>query len=366
MAQTPPPPPLYVSAPPSAPRSAVEAILPAWQNTKRILFENFSVRRWLKLALIAFLAGVIGGGGSGGFNFPGPGGSPGSSQGGGPDLQEAWQQILSWCQAHVQEIIIGVAVLGGLGLILALLWTYISSVFRFIFLESVVTGETAIRASWHRNKGQGFSFFLWRLGFGMVASLVIALVVGLPILFLVIFLSATTEHAPSVKVIFGSIGLLLVIVFLILIAGIILGLVRALTCDFVLPLMYLNRIGVIEGWSRFWELLWDNKVGFLVYFLMKILITVVLGLVSLILGCCGLLVAFLPIAALGAVGYFIVQAAGITSWSWTYLWAIIPVGLVTVIGLGYWMTCVLLPVPVYYQSYALKYLGYVEPTAATI
>ncbi len=42
------------------------------------------------------------------------------------------------------------------------------------------------------------------------------------------------------------------------------------------------------------------------------------------------------------------------------------VGLIIATLLGYWMTCVLLPIPVWFQSYALKYLGYVKPEAHTI
>ena len=45
--------------------SALDAVAPALQNVKRVLFSPFSARKWLLLGLIAFLAGVAGGGGGG-------------------------------------------------------------------------------------------------------------------------------------------------------------------------------------------------------------------------------------------------------------------------------------------------------------
>ena len=38
--------------------SAAEAVGPAWERTRQVLFEPFSVKRYLKLALVATLAGT--------------------------------------------------------------------------------------------------------------------------------------------------------------------------------------------------------------------------------------------------------------------------------------------------------------------
>jgi hypothetical protein len=78
------------------------------------------------------------------------------------------------------------------------------------------------------------------------------------------------------------------------------------------------------------------------------------------------MVAAIPVALLGLLGWALVAALGITTWSWWYLAILIPTGIGVVLLFSYLVTCVLLPIPVYFQSYALKYLSYVEPEAATI
>ncbi|MBM3476415.1 MAG: hypothetical protein FJX75_24345 [Armatimonadetes bacterium] len=263
-------------------------------------------------------------------------------------------------------MISGAIALGALLVVFMLVMLYVSSVFRFIFLESVITGETRIRDPWYRNKAQGLSYMGWRLGFGFLALLVFGVFVGLPVGLMILSLARQTGGTPSVHVILGSIGLVLVALLLSFVVLLIIGLISALTRDFVLPLMYLRRSGVVGGWREFWPILTQHKVGFLVYFLLKVLAAMVAGIAGMLLAICGLLVAACPLGLLGLLGYGLVVGLGIHAWHWAYLWAIIPTGFVVIVALGYWITCVTLPIPVFFQSYALKYLGLVEPTAATI
>jgi hypothetical protein len=370
----PPPPPLSASTPPARGATALDALSPAWENTKRILFDPFSLRKWFKLGLIAFLAQAMASGGANfnvrmPLNFPtgGPGGPGGPGGLPAADFERFWHEVLGWYHAHGPQIIAGAVALVGLGLILSLILTYVSSVFRFIFLESVITSETQIRESWVRNRAEGASFFLWRLAFGFVSLLIVALFVGGPAVAIYKAIGWRPGGPPPTwSTIAGCFGLFMLAMLMFVIALIIVGIVAALTRDFVLPLMYLRRIGVLEGWRQFWPILGAHKGGFLVYFLMKIVVTILAGIIMVILSCFGGLVAMIPLAVLGLIGYGMVQAAGIHSWDWSYLWALVPLGIVLSIGLGYWMNCVVLPIPVYFQSYALKYLGYVEPEAETV
>ena len=369
----PPPSPLSVSGVPEAPKSAVEALGPAWQNTSRILFESFNLRKWLKLGLIAWLAGVMGGRGS--VNFPsgnyggGPSGGGTGGAGGGPPppFASAWYEITSWFHSHAAAVIGGAIAIGVAVVVLVLVMAYVSSVFRFIFLESVITNKTRIRESWRRNSAEGLSYFLWKLGFGAIAVLAAAILVGGPLLLAFMALGASRGGTgPSGGGIAGMILMTLLAILLAFVAAIILGLISAMTRDFVLPIMYVRRVGVIAGWREYWQLLCAHKGGFALYFLMKIVITFAAGIASLFLTVLGLLVAAIPLGLLAGVGYLVVMAAGIHSWDWAYLWGLVPAGIVILIGLSYWMCCVMLPIPVYYQSYALKYLGYVEPEVALV
>jgi len=331
--------------------------MPALQNVKRVLLSPFSVRKWLKLGLIAFLAGVVSSGGGSGGGVP--------SGNGGPDFDQVGPQIVGWYQTHADTIIAGAIGLGIVGLAVFLIMLYVNSIFRFIFMESVITTETRIWESWHRNKAEGMAYMWWRIGFGLASLLLVALLVGVPVTILVIFILGPAKGGGFAAV-GGAIVLGLVAIFFAVICALVIGLTNAITRDFVLPLMYLRRIGSIAGWRAFWPILCGNKLGFLIYFLLKFVMAIAAWIASLFGVIIALLVAVIPLALIGLIGWGIVSLLGITAWSWWYLTVLLPVGLVIGILLGYWMTCVLLPIPVWFQSYALKYLGYVEPEAQTI
>lgn len=344
--------------------SAVDAISPAFENVKRVLFSPFNLRKWLMLAFIAMFAGVMGGGGgNGGGNWGGRAqGQPGG--GGGAQVEAPFDWLVSaWQSDPVAVIGLGAsAVL--LLLSIWLLMLYISSVFRFIFLESVVTGKPEVRAGWHRNRAEGAAYMWWQIGFGLIALLAFVLLGGWPLVVAISTLVGASKAGGSA--IGGAILLLVIFALWALFLGLVIGVVSALTRDFVLPIMYKERVGTIAAWKRFWPVLGRSKWGFVVYFLLKFVMAIVALIASFIGVVLALIVAAIPLALVGLGVWGAIAALGITSWSWWYLALIIPAGIGVILLLSYWITCVLLPIPVYFQSYALKYLGYVEPKAATI
>lgn len=328
--------------------------MPAWEHLKRVLFSPFNLRKWLALALVALLAGAGGGGGN-------VGGRAGRQYGGFDDIR---QHVADWAHAHADEVVASGLALAVVGIGLSLLMLYVTSVFRFIFMESVIANEVRIRQSWGRNKAEGVSFMWWRFGLGLLVLLAFALFVGLPIA-AVVWPSVGASGSGAA----GAGPVLLCIIYGVLmtfVLAIVGGLIAGMTRDFVLPIMYLRRIGTLDGWRHFWPILCANKMGFVIYFLLKIAFVMATGIVGAIAGCAGIVVAAIPLAAIGALGYGLVLLLGITAWQWWFLTVLVPVGLVLLALLSYWMTCVLLPIPVYFQAYALKYLGYVEPELQTI
>ena len=339
-----------------APKSALDAVGAALENVKRVLFSPFSLRKWLLLALVAFVAGVVGGGGGGHGGGGRSGGGPGGT------AESAWSSVVAWYEANAELVLVGVVVGGVVLLGLGLAVLYARSVFRFIFLESVITAETRIGESWHKNKREGLAYMWWRIGFGLVTSIVLAVVVGLPGLLVYSLVTGQAGDAAKVATIVLTV---LVGVFLLLVCGVVIGLVDALTRDFVVPLMYVRRINVLEGWGALWPILRENKLSFVVYFLIKFVSAAVAGMARFLGVIVGLAAAAIVLGILGVGGWGLVAVLGIT-WEWWYLWVLVPLGIGVMLLLGYWITCVLLPIPVYFQSYALKYLGFVEPEAETI
>ena len=134
-----------------------------------------------------------------------------------------WERAL----AYLPWIIAGGIAVFALGL----LWTYVASVFRFVLLDAVLNDRCRLREGWRRWQPQGFSYFLWQIGFSaaMVASL--AVLFGLPVLLAWragIFRQADQHVGLLVA---GGVGL-----FFLFIAWVVLGALVALFAkDFVFP-----------------------------------------------------------------------------------------------------------------------------------
>jgi hypothetical protein len=238
-------------------------------------------------------------------------------------------------------------------------------VFRFIFLDSVVTDRIAIRRQWRANQPEGTAYMWWRIGFFFVALLGFVILVGIPAGGCALMV-VRAVRSPTAALWVGAVLVGLLASLLLLLCILATSVASALTRDFVLPVMYLRRIGTMDAWREFWPILCGNKLGFLIYFLLKFVCAMVAGLGGLLAVIAALVVAAIPIGALVGIGYLLVLVLGITTWNWWYLAVLVPVGIAVGLGLTYWFACVLLPIPVYFQSYALKYLGSVDPELQTI
>lgn len=128
-----------------------EALLRAFRKMKTTLFSPFSLPLWFTLAFPAFLATLDSGGGFG-FHFIQP---------------DARKSATSMITDHFTAFLILLAVLILLGLALTLLFYWLSSRGRFLFLDMLVRGADAERlgSRWRRFQAPAASFFRIKLGF---------------------------------------------------------------------------------------------------------------------------------------------------------------------------------------------------------
>ncbi|MEA1895432.1 MAG: hypothetical protein U9N36_09595, partial [Euryarchaeota archaeon] len=127
---------------------AWDAIEGAITKTRQMLFEPFGLIKWVKLAIIlVFIYGIGGGGGSNfnsnpsGSNFGDFGDSPSDTE---PDAFVG--DMVSGASTFVDQYMTYI-VLAVLAILLVLvLFSYISSVMQFVFVESVVRNHVTIRA----------------------------------------------------------------------------------------------------------------------------------------------------------------------------------------------------------------------------
>jgi len=326
----------------AVPVSAVDIITPAFDRMKRMLFP-FRFSQWLRLAIVGFLSGEMGGGG-GGLRFLGN--IPGSL----PSRQQQFQ--IPGLGARGALFLVGLTILVVLVLILGIIFLYINSRMRFVLFDSIINGQCRIRESWRRRATPGFSYFVWQLLFGLVGLVTLGIVVGVPLL-----MAATAgvfrspgDHIPLL-VLGGLIVLFLFFVWLLIFA---IGAV--LTKDFVVPQMALENVTAVEGWSRLWPMMKAEKGGYAGYVGMKIVLAlaaaIVLGIISIIL----ILVLLIPVGGVGVFAVLGGRAAGLTGNPLTIAIAVV-CGLIILLVLILLSALVSVPAVVFFPAYSIYFFA---------
>lgn len=267
--------------------AAVECIDEALEDTKGLLFP-FDLKTWAKLAVIAMFAG-----GSGGFNFPNvPSGGSDIDPGTGSSDVSGFQSELGQefnlatgaftSSASPGSIaLIGVVALF-LGLGLALM--YISSVFEFIYYKSLLDREVNITGNFKYNKKNGFKLFsfrlLWTLSLLTIVGIGIALVVFQPL--------------TAIPLILLTIPLMLIGV-----------LVSTFVNTFVILSMLESGNGFIDSAKSVYKDLRSQLGEFLVYFLLKAVLGMAVGLVVFLGALTIFVVLAIPFAIIGVLVYMV-------------------------------------------------------------
>ena len=258
---------------------------------KKALFQPFDITKWFRIGFTAWLAGLADcSGGSGGSNYSGNRNNFNID-----DLFSFPQTAWNWLTDNplwFNLIIIGLVLI----FIISTVIFWISSRGKFMFLHNVANNKDEISDPWREYKKQGNSLFVWRFFYGWVVSIVVI------IFFIYFFVTAKSLHfadAPS-PVIFTSIATMILIIIVI---GIIFGYISLFLNDFVVPIMYKNKIGVLKGWGTFLKLFKKKFGSFIIYglFIFVLTIAVVIAVIffALLTCCIGLLLIAIPF--IGAV-----------------------------------------------------------------
>jgi hypothetical protein len=264
----------------------IELIIPttrAYERMKRVLFEPFDIKKWFLLGFSAWLAALAdGGGGGNGLDGGNIENWDGSFDGG-------WERWFHDNTLLAVAIIIGVCliVLFILALVIALLW--VSSRGKFMFLDNLVHDRTLISQPWKEFRQIANSLFIWRLLIGFGAMLVI-FGIGAGAVLAIFALAKSSEIAMWVVI-----GVMLLVLLLLILA---LSYITVMLEEFVIPIMYKERIKTLPAVRRFLSLHGQHLPDFIIYFIWIILlwIGVMLGLVvlGLVTCCVGFLLMIIP------------------------------------------------------------------------
>lgn len=259
----------------------------ALERMKTVLFKPFNLGKWFALGFTAFLAGLMNstGGGFGGGNY--------NAKSGDFDWGAFYQlpaRIMGWISENpfwMMVISAGIIV----GIILAVVLTWLSSRGMFMFLDNVVHNRSLIEKPWREFKAHGDSLFLWRIVF-MAISVILFL--GLIV---AAFLAAYRIYLGGNNIV-SHIMLILGIAFIGLLLFLILFFIWIFLNDFVVPIMYRTGLRVNDAWRKFMALFGMYPGHFILYgfFIMGLYILVGIGVViiGLMTCCCGFILLAIP------------------------------------------------------------------------
>ena len=263
--------------------SVIDPVSPALGRVKTILFQPFDLKKWFLIGFCAWLANLC----WGGYNF--------NFQFGGQDRRSALSDRAREFVSVNPEIIITIVLLISIiAIVLTVLFLWLSSRGRFMFLYCVAQNRAQVKRPWHVFKKQGNSLFLFLLLMSISALILTALFIVPVVLFCFVFKGREVHFAAP-----AAAALLMLVLILILLA-VIFALIFKFTNDFVVPLMYLRGTRCVSAWREFWALLIGNKARFALYILFQILLALIIGsIISFIIFiscccCCIGIIFFIP------------------------------------------------------------------------
>jgi hypothetical protein len=255
--------------------SVTRPLSQAIDRVKLVLFQPFDLGKWFVLGFCAWLAQLGEQGFGGNFNFGGGHGRGGSARHEFEHAKEFVMNNLHW----IIPLVVGLV---ALGIALWLVFTWLNSRGKFMFLHCVAHNKAEVAVPWRQFAHQGNSLFLFRILLGLIGTL---LTLPFVAIILVNIFRMIQRGEPSVGGIVMSIGMMLVVIAL----AIVFALIGKLTKDFVVPIMFLRGVGWHKGWGEFWRLLSANLGHFVLYLLFQIVLALAIGaivLVVVIATCC--------------------------------------------------------------------------------
>jgi MFS family permease len=231
-------------------------------------------------------------------------------------------------------------------------WIYSDCVYRFVLLETVVTGQCRLRDGWRRWKVAGRRYFAWAMTFACGSFLLVGIIAGVPALlaYRAGWFANPEEHLGLVI----GWGILLVLVLIIVVAS--LAIIDMLGRDFLVPVMAFERVGPVDGWRKLFAIMDNEKLACFLYVLMKTALAMGAGVVFAIVNLMVVLILLIPLGLVGLIGYFIGQAAGF-SWDLSAELLIAALGLFVLVAILYLIGFVYVPGLVFFQSYTLEFFA---------
>lgn len=319
---------------------AVAALDDAFDAAKGLL-TPLDAGQWLRLALVIFFVGSVGGGPSATVGSSRPGPAVGV-----PDVTSG--PVGSFVPDAPADLLVFAVVAVGVGVAVGLAYALVGSVMEFVFVESLRRRRVRVRQYADQHLSQALGLFAFRVALGLA--------VAVPVVGGVLAVVASASAVPEV-----SLGLLVVLVPLVLLLGIGVAAVDAFTTGFVVPVMVRTNLGVLAAWRQFWPTLTREWEQYGVYLLVRVGLGLAVGvLASVVGGVLGAVVAA-PVVVFGVVVLPAVGGPAALVANPFALAASVLVALAYLVILTAAVAVAFVPIRTYIRYHALLVLGDTQP-----
>lgn len=257
----------------------------ALARMKRALFSPFDFGKWFTIGFTVFLADIINthnGGGGSSFRE--------HTHVDWDEFRELPGAAMDWIANNsgwFMLCLIGLVVI--IAIVLMLVW--LSSRGKFMFLYNVANDESQVTKPWSEYGREAHSLFLWRLVFGLICLIPVALLVGFGIHLAIEIADASGTVGQSIL----GIAALVLAGFALFVA---IAFIDLFLDSFVVPIMYKERVGATDAWTRFLSLFSRHPWHFILYglmvFVLHLLVSVSVFVLGLLTCCVGFLLLAIP------------------------------------------------------------------------
>jgi hypothetical protein len=265
--------------------SAAQAVSPAIDRTKRLLFQPFRWSTYLKLAVVACITEGFSANLNHNFSHS----------------DSSWPHGGGLTPFHLSPDLIALIVLAFLACFaLCIFIFYLVTRLRFAFFHCLVHQTTEIRPGWRLYREQALRFFKVSLLIGLLLlGITISLMLPFAFKFFDIYSAVQAGgHLDPVRVFL----LLLAFIPVALLLSLALWAVKVIMHDFMLPHVALDDASVEEAWAQVRSRIEAETGQFFVYMLLRLILPALAGIAVFLL---------LAIPALMIFGSLALSAAGI-------------------------------------------------------
>jgi len=215
---------------------------------------------------------------------------------------------------------------------------------QFVFVESVVRNHVTIRAYIRNNLGNGLRLFIlnWTLGIVFLIAIILSLLPALSVIL----------SGDFSALFFGSLLLFFVVIVL---GSIILAIIGSFI-NLAIPVMLYENVGILKALSKVISTAVHSIPQVLVYWLIRGLLGIIIGIAAAIIGLIVFLIAGLFLLLIGIAVYMILTLLG---FGFPNMVIMIVLGLLfvaSILALTFLAILATVPLPVFMKYHTLLFL----------